>query len=111
VVVNGRAKLTVDRTVARIREAVPGAPVKGVAADAGSADGVDARIAAAPDIDILVNNVGIFEVKPFFEIVDADWTRFFAAFLRRRQPSRRRVHSAILINPPRVRSTSPTLKR
>jgi NAD(P)-dependent dehydrogenase (short-subunit alcohol dehydrogenase family) len=77
VVVNGRADATVDRAVARIRKAVPRASVKGVAADAGSADGADALIAAAPQIDILVNNVGIFEVKPFFEIADDDWKRFF----------------------------------
>jgi NAD(P)-dependent dehydrogenase (short-subunit alcohol dehydrogenase family) len=77
VVVNGRASATVDRAVTRIREEVPGASVKGVAADAGSVDGADALIAAAPEIDILVNNVGVFEVKPFFEIADADWRRFF----------------------------------
>jgi NAD(P)-dependent dehydrogenase (short-subunit alcohol dehydrogenase family) len=71
VVVNGRASATVDRAVTRIREEVPGASVKGVAADAGSVDGADALIAAAPEIDILVNNVGVFEVKPFFEIADA----------------------------------------
>jgi NAD(P)-dependent dehydrogenase (short-subunit alcohol dehydrogenase family) len=55
VVLNGRADVTVDRAVARIREAAPGASVKGVVADAGSVDGADALIAAAPEIDILVN--------------------------------------------------------
>jgi NAD(P)-dependent dehydrogenase (short-subunit alcohol dehydrogenase family) len=77
VLVNGRSTASVDRALARIREAVPGAAVDGVAADAATAEGADALIAAAPDVDVLVNNLGIFEVKPFFDIPDEDWRRFF----------------------------------
>jgi NAD(P)-dependent dehydrogenase (short-subunit alcohol dehydrogenase family) len=48
-----------------------------VAADFSSAAGAEAVIKAVPAVDILVNNVGIFEPKPFVEIADADWYRFF----------------------------------
>jgi NAD(P)-dependent dehydrogenase (short-subunit alcohol dehydrogenase family) len=77
VVVNGRTNASVDRAITRLRGEVLGASVNGVAADAGSAEGTHALIAAAPEIDILVNNVGIFEVKAFFDIDDADWLRLF----------------------------------
>lgn len=76
-VVNGRSQPGVDKAVARIRAAVPDAQVQGVAADGGTADGVAALVAAAPDVDILVNNLGIFDPKGFFDIPDADWLRFF----------------------------------
>ena len=76
-VVNGRTNASVDRAITRIRGEVVGASVNGVAADASSAEGALALIAAAPEIDILVNNVGNFEVKSFFDIDDADWLRLF----------------------------------
>jgi NAD(P)-dependent dehydrogenase (short-subunit alcohol dehydrogenase family) len=77
VVVNGRTAPRVDAAVRKIQAAAPGTAVTGVAADGATAAGTAAMIAAAPTIDILVNNLGIFEVKPFFEIDDADWRRFF----------------------------------
>jgi NAD(P)-dependent dehydrogenase (short-subunit alcohol dehydrogenase family) len=77
VVVNGRTQARVDEAVARIRQKHPGAAVSGVAADAGSAAGCAAVIAAVPEVDVLVNNVGIFEPKPFGDIPDEDWMRFF----------------------------------
>jgi NAD(P)-dependent dehydrogenase (short-subunit alcohol dehydrogenase family) len=77
VVVNGRREATVDAAVQAIAAAVPGAKLRGVAADASTAEGCDALVRAVPAVDILVNNAGIFEPKPFFEIPDADWTRFF----------------------------------
>lgn len=77
VVVNGRTAARVRAAFGKIRAAVPGASVLGVAADAADAEGAAKLITAAPDVDILVNNLGIFEVKPFFEIDDADWRRFF----------------------------------
>jgi NAD(P)-dependent dehydrogenase (short-subunit alcohol dehydrogenase family) len=51
--------------------------VTGVAADLSTAAGCLALVAQVPDVDILVNNMGIFEPKPFEEIPDADWLRFF----------------------------------
>jgi NAD(P)-dependent dehydrogenase (short-subunit alcohol dehydrogenase family) len=77
VTVNGRTRERVDEAVRAIRESVKGADVRGVAADLGTAAGCDLMIRDVPDLDILVNNVGIFEPKPFEEIPDADWMRFF----------------------------------
>ena len=77
VIVNGRTEARVEEAVRAIREAVPDAAVRGVAADLGSAAGCQALIEHVPDVDVLVNNVGIFEPKPFEEIPDADWLRFF----------------------------------
>ncbi len=77
VVVNGRKQATVDRGIAAVHEVCKAAAVSGVAADVATAEGCDALIKAAPSVDILINNAGIFEPKPFFDISDADWTRFF----------------------------------
>ena len=56
---------------------MPGANVQGLAADLGTAAGAGAVAAAHPEVDVLVNNLGIFEPKPFADIDDADWMRFF----------------------------------
>jgi NAD(P)-dependent dehydrogenase (short-subunit alcohol dehydrogenase family) len=72
VIVNGRTQQRVDAAVKQI-----GADVTGVAADAGSAEGAARLIEAAPDLDILVNNVGIFAAVPFEQIDDAQWERIF----------------------------------
>ena len=77
VIVNGRSESRADASAQRIRESVPGAKVRPVAADLSSAEGCNALIQAVPDLDVLVNNVGIFEPKAFEEIADADWLRFF----------------------------------
>lgn len=74
---NGRTQRRVDAAMKTIRAEVPGAKVEGIAADFGSAAGAETVIARLPAVDVLVNNVGIFEVKPFLEIPDADWFRFF----------------------------------
>ena len=77
VVLNGRTRARVDAAVAEIKQAVPGAMLEGIAADLGTAGGCAELATMVPDIDILVNNVGIFEPKPFEDISDADWLRFF----------------------------------
>lgn len=77
VFVNGRTPARVDAAVRRLREAVPTADVTGVAADLGTADGCASVVARVPDVDVLVNNMGIFEPTPFEAITDADWLRFF----------------------------------
>ncbi|OKO79492.1 SDR family oxidoreductase [Bradyrhizobium sp. NAS96.2] len=77
VVVNGRGQAKVDAAVAAIAQAVPGAKVRGIAADVSTAAGCKALLAALPEVDILVNNAGIFEPKGFFDIPDEDWSRFY----------------------------------
>jgi NAD(P)-dependent dehydrogenase (short-subunit alcohol dehydrogenase family) len=77
VAVNGRAQAKVDAAVAAIAKAVPGAKVRGVAADVSTAEGCKTLVAALPEVDILINNAGIFEPKGFFDIPDQDWSRFF----------------------------------
>jgi NAD(P)-dependent dehydrogenase (short-subunit alcohol dehydrogenase family) len=77
VVVNGRKKVAVDKAIAALTRAVPGAVFRGVAADLATADGCEALFQAEPSADILVNNVGIYGPQDFFEIPDAEWTRFF----------------------------------
>jgi len=77
VVVTGRTQARVDAAIADIKKAVPNAKLSGVAADLGTAEGAATLIKTVPNTDILVNNLGIFEPKPFFEIQDDEWTRFF----------------------------------
>src|ERR1700730_2085489 len=77
VVLNGRSQAKVDGAVGKLAEAVAGAKVRGIAADVSTAAGCDALITALPEVDILINNAGIFEPKNFFEIPDEDWSRFF----------------------------------
>ncbi|MDX2258844.1 MAG: SDR family NAD(P)-dependent oxidoreductase, partial [Hyphomicrobiaceae bacterium] len=76
VVVSGRAKPKVDAAVAGIA-ASGGSHVRGVVADVTTAEGAASLIAAAGRVDILVNNLGIYESKAFGDIADADWLRFF----------------------------------
>jgi NAD(P)-dependent dehydrogenase (short-subunit alcohol dehydrogenase family) len=77
VVVNGRSPQRVEQAVDRVRTERKNAKVTGVAADLGTKEGVDMLIRELPAVDILVNNLGIFEPKPFAEITDEDWLRFF----------------------------------
>ena len=79
VVVSGRTQARVDAAVAALSKAVPGASLRGVAADLSTAEGAAALIAQVPQADILINNVGIFEPRAFAEIADADWQRLFDA--------------------------------
>ena len=76
VLVNGRTGARVEAAIAEIKSAVPGARLHGVAADVGTPAGTAALIAAAPDLDVLVNNAGIFEPQPFEDISDDSWQRF-----------------------------------
>ena len=77
VVVNGRTDAAIAKAVARLASAVPGAALRGVAADVGTAEGCAALLAAEPVADILVNNVGIYGPQDFFETPDEQWLRFF----------------------------------
>lgn len=76
VTVNGRTEPRVRSAVEHLRKAVK-APVNGIAADLSTAAGCEALISALPDVDVLVNNLGIFDPKPFEQISDEEWLRFF----------------------------------
>jgi NAD(P)-dependent dehydrogenase (short-subunit alcohol dehydrogenase family) len=77
VTLNGRTQARVDAAVQALRRALPDAQVAGLAADLATKAGCDTLVAQLPDVDVLVNNMGIFEPKPFEDISDEDWLRFF----------------------------------
>jgi NAD(P)-dependent dehydrogenase (short-subunit alcohol dehydrogenase family) len=79
VVINGRKQDRVDSAIAQIRKSQPSAELTGIAADVSNAAGCAKLIQTVPDVDVLVNNMGIFEPKPFEKISDEDWLRFFEA--------------------------------
>lgn len=76
VIVNGRTQASVDTAVSSIHSTT-GNQVLGFAGDLSKAEEAEALVREFPHIEILVNNLGIFEPKPFEEIPDADWLRFF----------------------------------
>jgi NAD(P)-dependent dehydrogenase (short-subunit alcohol dehydrogenase family) len=76
VIVNGRTSAAVDAAVAAMKSAA-GGDVLGFAGDLSSASVAEKLVQQHPQVDILVNNLGIFEVKPFEEISDDEWKRFF----------------------------------
>ncbi len=77
VTVNGRTHERVSQALASLAGEHPDATLDGVAADLGTAEGCRLLVERLADVDILVNNMGIFEPKPFEEIPDEDWIRFF----------------------------------
>jgi NAD(P)-dependent dehydrogenase (short-subunit alcohol dehydrogenase family) len=77
VIVNGRTEDRVEQAIQSIRNSHPQATVEGLAADLGNADGVRTAVQRCPEVDILVNNLGIFDPKPFEKIPDEEWFRFF----------------------------------
>ena len=77
VVINGRTQNAVDEAIERIKSKQPEADLVGVAADLGTADGCHKLISAVPTCQILVNNVGVFQLQDFFETPDSEWERFF----------------------------------
>jgi NAD(P)-dependent dehydrogenase (short-subunit alcohol dehydrogenase family) len=77
VVVNGRTEERVRAGVQAIEREIPGAMVTGVPADPGGAEGCARVTRQVAELDILVNNVGVFDPKPFEGIPDEDSLRFF----------------------------------
>jgi NAD(P)-dependent dehydrogenase (short-subunit alcohol dehydrogenase family) len=76
VTINGRNEQNVKRALDRLHADLPSAKLLGIAANAATAEGC-AKLTQGPAIDILVNNMGIFDPKPFEQIPDEDWHRFF----------------------------------
>ncbi|MEJ0089063.1 MAG: SDR family oxidoreductase [Limisphaerales bacterium] len=77
VIINGRSEESIDTALAKVREILPNAKLGGFAGDLADATVVEKLVNNFPAVDILVNNLGIFEPKPFEQIPDADWQRFF----------------------------------
>jgi len=77
VIVNGRAAKGVQEAIDKIKAAVPAAQLHAGPADLSTADGCAALIQRFPAVDVLVNNLGIYEPKPFFDVPDQDWQRMF----------------------------------
>jgi NAD(P)-dependent dehydrogenase (short-subunit alcohol dehydrogenase family) len=77
VIVNGRSEARVKKAADLIRQKIPEAKVETFASDLSTSEGCDALTSRYPDLDILVNNLGIFNPQPFEEISDDEWRRFF----------------------------------
>ena len=77
VLINGRDEHRVDEAIVQMRKEIPGARVDGLAADLSRLEGIEKMKSFWPEADILVNNLGIYEPRNFFEIDDDEWERFF----------------------------------
>lgn len=77
VILNGRNKEKVEALARQLADELPGTRFRGVAADFSQVDDINALLAELPEVDILINNVGIFEPKEFADIPDEDWFKFF----------------------------------
>ncbi|RZM21431.1 MAG: SDR family oxidoreductase [Pedobacter sp.] len=77
VIVNGRTAERVDKAVAEIKAETGNDQVSGVIADFASLESIKSLINEIPQLDILINNVAIFEPKAFADITDEDWMRFY----------------------------------
>jgi len=77
VIVHGRSDASVNDALGRLGERVADAGAVGIAANLGTAEGCDALAAAHPDVDVLVNNVGIYRPEPFDEVSDETWQMYF----------------------------------
>ncbi|MGM9478859.1 SDR family NAD(P)-dependent oxidoreductase [Pedobacter sp. GSP4] len=77
VIINGRTQESVDKAVGELKTETGSQKVSGIAADFSNTDEVNQLIDKLPELDILINNAGIFEPKPFEEITDEEWFHFF----------------------------------
>lgn len=77
VIINGRSDETVDQAISELKSTFPDGDISGIAADFSKVDDVTRLITDVQEVDILINNAGIFEPKAFADIPDEDWFRFF----------------------------------
>ncbi|AYN69287.1 SDR family oxidoreductase [Euzebyella marina] len=77
VIINGRSKASVENAVKELENKVTDAQITGVACDFSKSEEIEHLIKEVGEVDILINNVGIFEPKEFLDITDDDWHRFY----------------------------------
>lgn len=77
VVINGRTQESVNKAIADLKSSFPNGRISGVAADFSKVEDINRLLIEVPEVDILINNAGIFEPKAFTEIPDEDWFRLF----------------------------------
>lgn len=77
VLINGRTTAKLEGAVTRLREEFPNRSIEGFAADFSNLKQVESLLNSLGDVDILVNNVGIFDLKDFWELEDAQWMNIF----------------------------------
>jgi len=77
VIINGRTQASVDKAVTELKELTNNQKISGIAADFSKIDEINNLLKTLPDVDILINNAGIFEPKEFADIPDEDWFRLF----------------------------------
>ncbi len=77
VVINGRTTANVNKAVNELKSSIDNSKVSGIAADFSKVDDINRLLKELPEVDILINNTGIFEPKAFKDISDKDWLRFF----------------------------------
>src|SRR4051794_39660339 len=77
VYINGRTTQRVDAAIKKLKNETGSQNIKGFAVDFADSKQIESLIGQLPEVDILVNNVGIFEPKAFKEIPDEDWFKFF----------------------------------
>lgn len=78
VIINGRGQEKIDSAIEQLKQEIPEAQVSGIPADFTNKDEIDRLLERLEEIDILINNVGVFEQKEFTDITDTDWTNIFA---------------------------------
>ncbi len=77
VYINGRTQQRIDEAIEQIKATLPNAKLAGIVADFANGENVNNLIKQLPEVDILINNISIFEPKPFTQIPDEDWLHFF----------------------------------
>lgn len=77
IIINGRSQASVDKALAKLTDEFPAQDVSGFAADFESSTAIEDLCNALPNVDILINNVGIYQAEPFFEMDDASWYQQF----------------------------------
>jgi NAD(P)-dependent dehydrogenase (short-subunit alcohol dehydrogenase family) len=73
VVITGRTHERVEDAIENVRREIRDVKISGIAADLATPDGISKCIRAVPTVDVLINNLGVYEPKPFEQITDNDW--------------------------------------